>query len=804
MSDVYVAEITAYDPSVPGVITLRYSNTGFTTGGSDTPAHTHFAERIINAATLQRFMFADGTTRGRTRTTYGDLVLANGDGELDALKDYGFDGRDVIIRRGSEGAAYPSGFTKVLTATMEQAELTRSELTIRIRDKQEELNKPLQATKYDGDNVLPAGLEGVASDLKGKPKPLCYGVVKNISPPCVNTSKLIYQVNDGAVDSVDAVYDRGVPLGIPGNPSFTEVTTTIDTTWTLTSAAFGDAVFLITGGAGTLATSEDFGATWKQRVSSFGTDTIRASAYGAAVYVAGGGAGKLASSPDGVVWTQRTSTFGSDIVQGIAWGEADSLFVAVGGAQVATSPDGTTWTSRTSSFAGGDIIVGVAHGGGLFVAVGGTDKAAYSSDGVTWTQASTGLTGMDFSEGGVAYGAGVFVAGGSSTVAVSADGDTWAQHTSGLTGFGALGAISFGGGLFVAVSVTGKIATSEDGETWTQLASSPFDGAFALGVAYGDGHWVACGQLARVATASATGRFYASEADLLDDTLEPAPGAVGVYLAGGLIRLGSSPDGQVTADVTEGDTASDRTTGQIWARVLTEAGVDSGEYSASDVDALDSLNDAEIGIWIDEETTVTEVLDEIAGTVGAWWGADKDGVFRIGLFDGPTGVSQITFTANDMVEPLERVPVSDEGRGIPVWRYKLRYGKNYTVQTSDIAAAVTDARRAFLAKEWREVVASDATVQTAHILAPEIVADSLFAEETDAQTEATRQLTLRKVHRDMYEFATPLDDDTDELDIGDVVTIEHSRFDLVSGGDFVIIGVEPDAMARLVRFRVWG
>jgi hypothetical protein len=41
---------------------------------------------------------------------------------------------------------------------------------------------------------------------------VCYGVVKNVPAPCVNTSKLIYQVNDGAVDSIDAVYDRGVPL----------------------------------------------------------------------------------------------------------------------------------------------------------------------------------------------------------------------------------------------------------------------------------------------------------------------------------------------------------------------------------------------------------------------------------------------------------------------------------------------------------------------------------------------------------------------------------------------------------------
>ncbi|KKL24278.1 hypothetical protein LCGC14_2416890, partial [marine sediment metagenome] len=52
----------------------------------------------------------------------------------------------------------------------------------------------------------------VAGDLKGKPKPVLYGVVQNIAPPLVNTSKLIYQVADATLNSVDAVYDRGVAL----------------------------------------------------------------------------------------------------------------------------------------------------------------------------------------------------------------------------------------------------------------------------------------------------------------------------------------------------------------------------------------------------------------------------------------------------------------------------------------------------------------------------------------------------------------------------------------------------------------
>ena len=43
-------------------------------------------------------------------------------------------------------------------------------------------------------------------------KPLCFGRVFNVTPPMVNTAKLIFQVNDGAVDAVSMVYDHGKEL----------------------------------------------------------------------------------------------------------------------------------------------------------------------------------------------------------------------------------------------------------------------------------------------------------------------------------------------------------------------------------------------------------------------------------------------------------------------------------------------------------------------------------------------------------------------------------------------------------------
>ena len=51
MSQIYVAEITAYDPAISGTRVLRYcTGTGYTTGAADSPAHTFYEPRIEQPA----------------------------------------------------------------------------------------------------------------------------------------------------------------------------------------------------------------------------------------------------------------------------------------------------------------------------------------------------------------------------------------------------------------------------------------------------------------------------------------------------------------------------------------------------------------------------------------------------------------------------------------------------------------------------------------------------------------------------------------------------------------------------------
>jgi hypothetical protein len=805
----YLAELTVYDIDGATTATLRYcTGRGFVTTPSETPANTIYEPRITQPLSVARHLFAPGATSGRSVIGIGDLVLQNADGLLDALAtDYAFDGRALVIRRGTEGAAYPAGFPVVFTGTMEQVEVNRDTVVVRCRDRAFELDAPLQVTLYDGDNVLPDGLEGTADDLKGKPKPLAYGVVQNATLPCVNTAKLIYQLNDGAVQSVDGVYDAGIALG-------------------------GE-LFIAAGGGtpdDTFSASARGGAWAVSPAILAGSGTVTCSCLGpSGTVVLGRGTG-VEYSTTGDVWTAATIDAGFTI-RGIAYD--GTTYVAVGdGGQIWTSTNLTAWTSRTSGFSTSNIR-GVAFGGGTFLAVGALGKASTSPTGTTWT-AETTTFGAGTINAVVYDGSQFVIAGATALLFTTPTGVTYTSRTSGVTGSAEIYALGFGGDLLVLGADTGQICTSADGATWTKRVS-PFSSAETIyASAYGDAQWIVAGSNGLVAASGegvawtmvssgyAAGAFevrtliyatglgtaaYANATDLEDDVKAPAPSSFKTYsnAAGSYVRLGSAPYGTVTADLTVGATAADRTAAQIFADVLTEAGYTSADWVAGDLTTLDTADNSEIGLFLDTPTTIGDVLDALANTVGAaWWPRASDGDFRIAQLLAPTGTAALTITADDLVRPLAMLPPTDEGRGLPSYRTTLRYGRNWTVQGDGLAAGVSDARRAFLAAAYRETTDVDAAVQTAYLLAQDTVEDTLYAVEADAAAEAARRQTLRGVRRRRFEAVLALNDDTDGLDLNDVVELEHPRFGLTPAVKFRILGIEPNARDGIVRLILWG
>lgn len=191
--------------------TLRIaSGQGFKTRPSETPSNTVYEPRVINPGNFQRQTLRPGSFEGQSTVGYGVVIINNADGALDTLKDYGFDGQTLVIRYGPDEGSYPADYPIIFKGTTESAFFSFTRVTLRIRDRKAEIyDKQIQTESYLGNNVAPDGVEGTAADIKGEYKPLLYGRVYNITPPMVNTSKLIYQIADNQILSIDAIYDKG-------------------------------------------------------------------------------------------------------------------------------------------------------------------------------------------------------------------------------------------------------------------------------------------------------------------------------------------------------------------------------------------------------------------------------------------------------------------------------------------------------------------------------------------------------------------------------------------------------------------
>lgn len=188
-----------------------FSDRGMTTTPASTPPNTRFPGLIESPVLGRVDMFDKLTTFGGVDAGRGDLRLINAGGIIDwLLTDYAVNGQQVLVYSGNDDARdFPADYTLMHSARARAAVGGWDLITIQLTDDLAKLKRPLLDKTYAGDNLLPSGTEGLASDLKGRRKPRVYGRVQNISPYYVNTSRLIYQVSDQPA-SVTAAYSRGV------------------------------------------------------------------------------------------------------------------------------------------------------------------------------------------------------------------------------------------------------------------------------------------------------------------------------------------------------------------------------------------------------------------------------------------------------------------------------------------------------------------------------------------------------------------------------------------------------------------
>ena len=268
-------------------------------------------------------------------------------------------------------------------------------------------------------------------------------------------------------------------------------------------------------------------------------------------------------------------------------------------------------------------------------------------------------------------------------------------------------------------------------------------------------------------------------------------GEYATSLADGFFRLGGNPDGTITADIKgSADATYINQTADIIQRILeNQYNFDSTDMDLGSFASLNTDNSSEVGIWVGaEQRSGLAVISELLVGVSGFGGFNRFNKFSVGIFKAATGDSSLDFDKTNILK-LEAIELP-RGLSPPNWRRQVGYQKNYTPQT-DIAGSVADDHRAFIVEQYRISVSSDSSVLNNFTLAtdPPFV-KGLYAQKADADTEASRLLTLYKGKHHLFriEMAFPF-----KLNINDVIKITYPRFGLDNGKLGRIVALEDDA-----------
>lgn len=195
-----------YDPGTPGVVSRYVSSWTYTTAATDTPASWPFESRLIRPLNVQHQLFSGATISGEAVPAFGNIEIANGDGLFDEWCDFYWFGRNLRLYVGLPTYEFKD-FALVMKGTSDGIAVNPSTVQIRYRDLRRRLQRPVQTNVYSGAGGLNGG-----DALKGKTRPKIWGQVRQWEPVPVDPANLIYQLNDGAMQAVDAVRDQGAAL----------------------------------------------------------------------------------------------------------------------------------------------------------------------------------------------------------------------------------------------------------------------------------------------------------------------------------------------------------------------------------------------------------------------------------------------------------------------------------------------------------------------------------------------------------------------------------------------------------------
>lgn len=270
-------------------------------------------------------------------------------------------------------------------------------------------------------------------------------------------------------------------------------------------------------------------------------------------------------------------------------------------------------------------------------------------------------------------------------------------------------------------------------------------------------------------------------------------------------------NGQITCDVKgmkTGSTLMEHIKEIVKDLVVTRSAV----FAEADFDTtywtnLNTTFPQHLGLYITQPVQLYQLLDQICGSVGAFYGVDRDGKIYIRQF-ALSGTATHTVTAEDIAAHGINVAKVYQ----PMDKLKRGYQKNWTVQSNIDAGfdtswpaggwfyiggvlqtdtqyrpATSAADRHLYSEEYLYTISEITRTNILKAVDPAIQG-TLLTLKTDSSTEGTRWLTMWGAVR--VQFSIDCFTKTARVNLGDRVTVTHPRFGLDAGVTGTVVAIQ--------------
>lgn len=181
-------------------------------------------------------------------------------------------------------------------------------------------------------------------------------------------------------------------------------------------------------------------------------------------------------------------------------------------------------------------------------------------------------------------------------------------------------------------------------------------------------------------------------------------------LALGLVRLGTVPGGEVTADAAERDDP-ECYPALVIDRMLQSIGWDGEDYDRITLLSLADVTPIPSGVYVTDSVTVLDAVTNLLSSARLWGHPDRGGRYRFGaytLFPDEIDASLPFITEDDFEEDSLEFQEPGTPSDVPCYRYDMKHSRNWLVMAESSTLVSLDLdRRRWLAEADRTLASEE-------------------------------------------------------------------------------------------------